>query len=479
MGARAVDSLKNQARRATSLKPQPIIRVFVLPTIKIIFELHHDLSFFHHIDHTNYIMDLLASLQLEDLPEQQTRILINDPESDLKLGFDSCCVCGKLSTKVECSSCSRVKYCSKECRRKDSAGADFDDAEQEEQALGHTSVICALLSLCNDDEAIDEGDEKELSSFSDDRRSAAVDRVASEFESYPATLANVIMDGPCYQEALEKSKGSKLTIHVIGASTDSELWEGHPDKNQEKKVFSNYADALAEVADRFQMKSIVLQFFGPQCPKINVDETIEIPSIGTKKPSTKLQVRTFRGDYDGTAINKNQSKPDILVFFNPGFTCPDYTWDKTLFSCMKDNRLPFLVTTNTEMEALADTQYLFDRALFQDIPQAIKYVFESNGEGGAPGEGEEQDEISSDDDDNNGDNSSFFSVNPYCGLRVRQSGTMANDLFVKSRWIFGGFSGPRRKGGLSGREKTKPSKGKRKRVDGSNANSKRSNPALV
>ena len=426
-------------------------------------------------------MDLLTSLNLDDLPEQQTKIRVSDPDFDLKLGFDSCCVCGKASTKVECPSCHRVKYCSKECRRMDceTSGEDIDSIDDGDQALGHTSVICALLSLCNDDDAIDEGDKNELSSFSEERRTAAVDRVASEFESYPATLANIIMEGPCYQEALEKSRGSRLTIHVIGSSNDSELWEGHPDKNQERGVFKCYADALAEIADRYQMKSIALQFFGPQCPEMNMDETIEIPSIGAKKSLTKLRVKTSNVDYDGTVINKHQYTPDILVFFNPGFTCPDYAWEKTLFSCMKHTRFPFLVTTNTEMEALADMQYLFDRALFQDIPHALKCMLESNGAGGTLGDEMNYDESSLIDDDNDGETKSFFSVNPYCGLRVRQSGTMANDLFVKSRWIFGGLSGPRREGDISGRTMTKSSQGKRKRIESASANNKRSNPALV
>ena len=430
-------------------------------------------------------MDLLASLNLEDLPEQQTRIQAlfgSNPDFDLKLGFDSCCVCGKVSTKVVCSSCHRVKYCSKECRRKDSVpseGVNVDGDEEGERALGHTSVICAILGLCNDDEAIDVGDKKELSSFSDDRRNAAVDRVASEFESYPASLANVIMEGPCYQEALDKSKESRLTIHVIGSSKGSELWGEHPDKQQERKVLSCYADALAEISEQFQMKSIVLQFFGPECPESNVDETIEIPPIKAKKSSTKLRVTTSNVDYDGTVVNQNQPTPDILVFFNPGFTCTDYDWEKTLFSCMKNNQFPFLVTTNTEMEALADMQYLFDRNLFEDIPQALKFMLENTGEEGAMDNEENQDQSSWIDDENDSDSSSFFSLNPYSGLRVRQSGTMANDLFVKSRWIFGGFSGPKREVAISRGAETKPSEGKRKRVEGVNANNKRSNPALV
>ena len=368
-----------------------------------------------------------------------------------------------------------MKYCSKACRDKDSAPSGIysdDNSEGGERALGHSSIICALLGLCNDDEVVEAGDKKELSSFSDDRRTAATDRVASEFESYPATLANVLIEGPCYQDALQKSVGSTLTIHVIGASTDSELWEGHPSKEQERNVFSCYADALAEVAEQYKMKSILLQFFGPQCPKTNINETLDIPPVQAKQSSTKLRVTTSNADYDGRSTNKQQSSPDILVFFNPGFTCPDYEWEKTLLSCMKENRFPFLVTTNTEMEAVADVQFLFDKKFFEDIPPTLKFILENTEDAANEMEG------TGEDDSFDYDTSSFFSPNPYCGLRVRQSGTMANDVYVKSRWIYGGFSGPIREI-ASKKSTTTSSKGKRKRVDAANANSKKTNPALV
>mmetsp|Transcript_25312 Transcript_25312/g.59253 ORF Transcript_25312/g.59253 Transcript_25312/m.59253 type:complete len:423 (+) Transcript_25312:44-1312(+) len=422
-------------------------------------------------------MDFLASLNLEDLPEQQTRIpkiFYSNPDVDLKLGFDACCSCGKVSTKiVQCPSCRRVKYCSEKCRLADSNQIPIEEGEQ---ALGHTAIICSLLGLCNDDDAIDEGNKKELASFSDERRTAALDRVVSEFESYPATLANVIMEGPCFQKALEKSTGSRLIIHVIGSSKDVELWGEHPDKSQQRDVFRCYADALAEISERFRMNSIDLQFFGPECPKESVNETIRISSITGKKLPTKIRITTSNSDYDGTITNDYQHSPDILIFFNPGFTCPDYNWEKTLLSCMKDRRMPFLVTTNTEMEAMADMQHLFQRGFFQDIPPTLKYMLE-NPSGGSDSV---EDEIPLVDDDDDDENSSFFSLNPYCGLRVRQSGTMANDLFVKSRWIFGGFTGPKLEA-LPKVPASKASRAKRKRgvVDGGTTNTKRSNPALV
>lgn len=149
-------------------------------------------------------MDLLKTLNLEDLPEQQTRTNLlteTQPDFDLKLGFDACCTCGKSNPKIRCESCHRVAYCSDKCRGQDSEPPITDE---DEQGLGHSAIICALLSLCNDDEAVEEGRGESLDF---EKRNATIDRLASEFESYPATLANVIMDGPCYQDTLVKKMG--------------------------------------------------------------------------------------------------------------------------------------------------------------------------------------------------------------------------------------------------------------------------------
>jgi hypothetical protein len=397
-------------------------------------------------------MDLLKSLNLEDLPEQQTRtnqLTESQPDFELTLGFDACCACGKSKPSLECESCHRVKYCSAECRDLDAA----PPKDQEEQALGHTSVLCALLTLCNDDEAVEEGDKKSLDK---EKQITAVDRLASEFESYPATLSNVVMDGPCYQDILAKRAGDTLTIHIVGASVDSELWEGHPEPSQEQNVFRNYAEALAEIAENHKLKTIQLQFIGPECPKKNIQESVSVPAVQKPKSRCDLKVTTINGDYNkDLERSKGVMPPDVVVFFNPGFTCPDYTWDDALSSIGKG--VPFLVTTNTELEGVADVQYLLDRGFIDELPAGLAAMLQ-----GADTPGDCEDE----------DNDSFFSVNPYSGNRVRQSGTMANDLYVKSRWIFGGLFGKK-----SAKETSaKPSK--KQKIDGS-GNTKKLNPALV
>ena len=42
-------------------------------------------------------------------------------------------------------------------------------------------------------------------------------------------------------------------------------------------------------------------------------------------------------------------------------------------------------------------------------------------------------------EDEDSERSFFFNENPYAGLRVQQSGTMGNDLYVKNSWIVGGL----------------------------------------
>jgi hypothetical protein len=397
-------------------------------------------------------MDLLKSLHLEELPEQQTRtshLAEDHPEFDLNLGFDACCSCGKESPKVVCGSCRRILYCSKECREQDSNPPN----DEEEQALGHTSVVCALLALCNDDEAVESGESKSVRDK--DKRQGATDRVASEYESYPATLANAIMEGPCYQKTLRNCKRRNLTIHVVGASMDSELWEGHPDKEEERNVFRNYADALSEIADSYKLKGLFLHFVGPDCPKKSMEGSEPVSSINGGPSSCKLKYQTIRGEYNTKVLQDHQSEsPDVVVFFNPGFTCPDYDWKEALLTI--GSGVPCLITTNTELEGVADAQYLLDNNFVEELPAALLGIMGS-------GESEEnvEDEIES-----------FFSVNPYCGMRVRQSGTMANDLYGKNRWIFGGVFGSKDKNEYKAAARKKP------KIEGS-GNSKKKNPALV
>lgn len=409
-------------------------------------------------------MDFLRNMGLEDLPEQQTRtvhLMARHPEFALQLGFDACCTCGTpftpSSTIVDCPQCQRVSYCSESCRRQDADAMDNQPAEQggeeeQESGMGHSSIICTLLKLCNNDEAVNEetkDDTKTLADLENDgaAKEAAIDRVRSELESYPATLANVLLQGPMYEPAI-KASSNNLVIHIIGASHDGELWDTPCMKKD--NVWDAYADALGELSESKRLDTIELYFIGPECPKQNIHEIRKMK--GVEGDAGKLIVRSYHGEYNKDLLKQNElSKADIVVFFNPGFTCPDYTWNDALAAIPKGTS--FLMTTNTEMEGIADCQYLLDNDLIQEIPPTLAEIFGSEG---ATHHMEDED-------------GPFFNENPFCGNRVRQSGTMANDLFVKNRWMLGGV--------LASKSAQPPNK--RRVTDSSKGNSKASNPALI
>ncbi|GKY92345.1 hypothetical protein MPSEU_000205400 [Mayamaea pseudoterrestris] len=404
-------------------------------------------------------MDLLASFHLDALPEQQTRTLDlmarYAEDFNMSLGFDACCACGaELRHQiVTCPACRRVKYCSEVCRQLDAnapSAVKFDGEESEqENALGHTAILCALLKLCNDDEAIEEN---KVESLDNQRRQSAQDRIQSEFESYPATLANVIAESPSFKDTLKKAASKKsLIVHVIGASMDSEFWD------QKQDYASAYAEALAELSGYRGLESIMIFLLGPQCPVEDVNETRSM-QFGDKVTG-RLAIRSHIGVYDRELLEEHQVPgADLVVFFNPGFTVPDYDWTQTLASIPKGT--PFLSTTNTELEGIADCQYLLEQDMIRSIPPGLADIF---GMYSAPDE-EENKPFSG---------ASYFGVNPFAGMRVRQSGTMANDLYVKNRWMLNGvidsFEASRADANNN------PAKKQRS----CNSNSKFSNPALV
>eukprot|EP00956_Cyclotella_meneghiniana_P032120 scaffold86807_cov70-Cyclotella_meneghiniana.AAC.4 len=73
-------------------------------------------------------------------------------------------------------------------------------------------------------------------------------------------------------------------------------------------------------------------------------------------------LETHCRDY-GRHDRESVPAPDVIMLFNPGFFCPDYDWSAALdeaISLSHVGAIPFLVTTNTEMEGFADTKYLLD-----------------------------------------------------------------------------------------------------------------------
>ena len=373
--------------------------------------------------------DLLEELNIP-LPEQQTSI--DDPliikaleaNPDIRLGFDACLNCAKNVSKSSktCRKCGRVSYCSSKCRDEDSN-------------KGHGAVVCSLLKLCNEDEAEEELDEKLGSSSTNSctRIEASQYRVQSERESFPATLANIIIDGPVYQKVLRAcaNKANSLTIHLVGAS-DSELWEYGP-----PNVYEAYSEALAEIAEMHKISRINLVFVGPECRSVvrEVGIKFDCSSEGNEGGgSCRILFEGLKGNYEELFKSRSKrSAADIVVLFNPGFTCQDYSW-KFALRCIKTGT-PILITTNTEMEAIMDAQYLLDQRFIKNLPKMIAEMIRAEDDENDNGDGGDITDYVA----RNDDGGMFFGENPYAGGRVRQSGTMGNDLYIKSKWMLGGL----------------------------------------
>jgi hypothetical protein len=275
-----------------------------------------------------------------------------------------------------------------------------------------------------------------------------------------------------------------LTIHIIGATEEAEFWGGYKLEHPScKDVCTAYAEALTDLVAMYNgIATIHLIFIGPDCPTKNLNEqrTIqvdhEIVQDGNGKQSgyknrkhrigrtCDIFIQSCRSIY--TENLKNIPKPDICVFYNPGFTCPDYDWSHALDACLQRDtckRVPFLVTTNTEMEAISDILFLYERKYIDDLPTVLRDIDAGEVD-------RETDPVVCD------GNMVFFRENPHSGTRVRQSGNMANDLFVKNRWIYCGlFSGATK----PNRKAMKTATARQKSTMSKHAADSRSNSALL
>ncbi|KAL7463547.1 hypothetical protein ACHAXS_003909 [Conticribra weissflogii] len=234
---------------------------------------------------------------------------------------------------------------------------------------------------------------------------------------------------------------------------------------------------------QISLHSIRLVLFGPDCPQIGTDKrfSVEVPipdSTATLAVETLCCYYGEEGKQKGVALS--YPEPDAIIFFNPGFSCPDYDWSNALSTASSyPFETPFLITTNTEMEGFADIKTLLDAGFIdkRSLPSEILIAVDDGGGEKLP---------CNDEDENH---TFFLNENPYAGLRVRQSGTMANDLYVKNRWIVGGLfngGGSKRMHNRSKKissEKANDCERKQKKARKGNdvcgSNTKKNNPALI
>jgi hypothetical protein len=323
-------------------------------------------------------------------------------------------------------------------------------------------------------------------------------------------------------ETTTSGNRKELVLHIVGASSDAELWgwdgtAATTSTRKKNEMLDAYAEASTNVLSYLKnfidsIDSIRLVFVGPDCPRPilsfgaaagiyggggdNDEDAIIVCRCETTIPGSKtiLHIETHccnYGDDDNRKGHQQQlPPPDAIIFFNPGFSCPDYDWSNALsFAAAGWNQsnTPFIVTTNTEMEGFADIKCLVDGKYVdsKELPtDIVEAVVEEDGNVSSKFKHNSQDDDDDDGDDKQ-DKQFFFCENPYAGLRVRQSGTMANDLYVKNRWVMGGLLSTQCDDDRGGKKEKVAMKSKMRREsveEGSPRKKRRkvrSNPALI
>eukprot|EP00520_Triparma_pacifica_P015617 CAMPEP_0118666358 /NCGR_PEP_ID=MMETSP0785-20121206/19168_1 /TAXON_ID=91992 /ORGANISM="Bolidomonas pacifica, Strain CCMP 1866" /LENGTH=355 /DNA_ID=CAMNT_0006560655 /DNA_START=96 /DNA_END=1160 /DNA_ORIENTATION=- len=336
--------------------------------------------------------------QASNVTDELGELMANDP--DLCPGLNACMVCG-LPTTMFCPKCRMVSYCSKECLKSDAC------VPMSSPTPGHCVEICDALrsssSNVNDEE---EGDRSEL-------------------ESYPSTLSNVLLSHPSFEGVVQEGgrrdgkKGERriLQVHIVGAQKGSEVWDEKGGYGGSGWV-SAYSDALDEVCETFDV-SLELVFVGEGLKEVKEADGRIV------KLSKTCHAYLHSGKYEAlknkvTPNNFVRRTPDLLVFFNAGFTCLDYDWSGCLSTCFspRSPTVPFLATTNSEMENFNDIEWLEENGFVK--------------EGSIAG-------LGADVDDTDVDEVPLFAgPNPFQGSKIRQSGILGNDLYTKSSFMFGG-----------------------------------------
>eukprot|EP00747_Dinoflagellata_sp_TGD_P102305 gnl/TRDRNA2_/TRDRNA2_168636_c0_seq1.p1 gnl/TRDRNA2_/TRDRNA2_168636_c0~~gnl/TRDRNA2_/TRDRNA2_168636_c0_seq1.p1 ORF type:complete len:293 (+),score=36.22 gnl/TRDRNA2_/TRDRNA2_168636_c0_seq1:280-1158(+) len=163
-------------------------------------------------------------------------------------------------------------------------------------------------------------------------------------------------------------------------------------------------------------KSVRISFVGPE---VHATEHYELQV----REGVQLTLQYFKGSYssfldedadatpeasDDPSDDPSEPKrrkiatdPDAVFAFNPGFTCPDYSWDDVFDALRVSWGMRFIIVSNTKTEVEMDMAYL-------DQTHRIKFEHVSK------------------------------SKNPFPWLPWLQSGTLANDVYRKSSHLIAG-----------------------------------------
>ena len=116
-----------------------------------------------------------------------------------------------------------------------------------------------------------------------------------------------------------------------------------------------------------------IEMAAPPPPHHSNPLPVSFSSLAPSQLSKTCHAYLHSGKYEAlknkvTPNNFVRRTPDLLVFFNAGFTCLDYDWSGCLSTCFspRSPTVPFLATTNSEMENFNDIEWLEENGFVKE-----------------------------------------------------------------------------------------------------------------
>lgn len=381
-------------------------------------------------------------------PEAQQRL----EAGTVRLGHDHCAVCGvQLRPKAgtDCTQCRRVRYCNPAHRKQDrkahkdvcaalgSLNADdrFEAANGAKLQASLSSILLSITVPASTEGGLAGG----LATWADYfRAEPTADRPAKRQKksssqashwcdgtrgryltaslTYPLTLAALLSEFS--KDLLPSPKSStsaasaalstsgEITLHIIGASaaeaTLNHLW----------LELSRLTLPLA--MGRTAVKHMNLVFVGPQMPSSLHGIRRELPS---PDPDRGCTVYSFSGLYhdfiekglaDWQSHGHHVSRPDLVVGYHMGLSCPDYDWDATMKTALAWN-VRIVTTCYTQEEQRMETE-IWNKQYGCEVVACL-------------GDGQI------------GQCQLLSYRNPFAARKVIQSGTLANDIHYRNSFV--------------------------------------------
>lgn len=219
---------------------------------------------------------------------------------------------------------------------------------------------------------------------------------------------------------------------------------------------------------------------GPEVPESQHRTTVQLPLAApdgspSEGEGVKVKLYFHRGNFEGYQAFNFSKRVDAVFGFNLGLSVPDYSWGAALAAlqdCANTKAksggppLPIVCTSSSRAESVQELLLLEQHGVLAIDKKQTRAIEEEEdslvaarkgevvewpeeGDQGE-GEGDEGEDVDEDEDDDEDDEQSqedyanyaqsiFLQPHAWGWERIQQSGAMANDVYRKSCWLFGGL----------------------------------------